>query len=330
MGKVAFCGLGLMGSGMAGSLMRAGHALRLWNRSPDRARPLVEMGAALAATPREAAHGVEAAISMVSDDEASRAVWLGEAGMLERLEPGAFVIECSTLSHAFVMELSERATQKGLNYLDCPVTGLPDAAARGDLTLLVGGNEEDLIHANSFLAPLSREIVRFGSIGCGTAYKLIVNLLGAVEIAATAEAMETALRAGLDLEQVAESTWDVKHASCLRKPTRRISPLRPTCDARTRAMASPWHTIWESPRLWAISPSRNSITHPNWASVLRTKVVYSTPCVTGANESLESDLSRLDQRQPRGFSASSAPKEATASPNRAPSSGNRRIRLWPS
>jgi len=205
MGKVAFCGLGLMGSGMAGSLMRAGHALRLWNRSPDRARPLVEMGAALAATPREAAHGVEAAISMVSDDEASRAVWLGEAGMLERLEPGAFVIECSTLSHAFVMELSERATQKGLNYLDCPVTGLPDAAARGDLTLLVGGNEEDLIHANSFLAPLSREIVRFGSIGCGTAYKLIVNLLGAVEIAATAEAMETALRAGLDLEQVAEA-----------------------------------------------------------------------------------------------------------------------------
>lgn len=205
MGKVAFCGLGLMGSGMAGSLMRAGHALRLWNRSPDRARPLVEMGAALAATPREAAHGAEAAVSMVSDDEASRAVWLGEAGMLERLEPGAFVIECSTLSHAFVMELSERATQKGLHYLDCPVTGLPDAAARGELTLLVGGNEEDLVRANSFLAPLSREIVRFGPIGSGTAYKLIVNLLGAVEIAATAEAMETALRAGLDLEQVAEA-----------------------------------------------------------------------------------------------------------------------------
>jgi len=142
---------------------------------------------------------------MVSDDEASRAVWLGEAGMLERLEPGAFVIECSTLSHAFVMELSERATQKGLNYLDCPVTGLPDAAARGELTLLVGGNEGDLVHANSFLAPLSRKIVRFGPIGSGTAYKLIVNLLGAVEIAATAEAMETALRVGLDLEQVAEA-----------------------------------------------------------------------------------------------------------------------------
>ena len=205
MGKVAFCGLGLMGSGMAGSLLRAGHALELWNRSPDRARPLVEAGATLASTPREAAHGVEAAISMVSDDDASRAVWLGETGMLERLEPGTFVIECSTLSHGFVMELSERAARKGLLYLDCPVTGLPDAAARGELTLLVGGNEANLVGANPFLAPLSREILHFGPVGSGTAYKLIVNLLGAVEIAATAEAMETASRAGLDLEQVAEA-----------------------------------------------------------------------------------------------------------------------------
>ncbi len=205
MGKVAFCGLGLMGTGMAGSLLRAGHALCVWNRSPDKARPLLEAGATLAATPREAALGVEAAISMVTDDDASREVWLGKTGMLDQLEPGAFVIECSTLSHACVMELSERATDKGLVYLDCPVTGLPDAAARGRLTLLLGGSEEDLARANPYLAPLSREIVLFGSVGAGTAYKLIVNLLGAVEIAATAEAMETAMRAGLDLGQVAKA-----------------------------------------------------------------------------------------------------------------------------
>jgi 3-hydroxyisobutyrate dehydrogenase len=205
MGNVAFCGLGRMGSGMAGSLLRAGHALRVWNRSADKAQPLLEAGATLAATPREAAGAVEAAFSMVADDDASRAVWLGESGMLDRLDPGAFVIECSTLSHAFVMELSERAAQRGLLYLDCPVTGLPDAAVRGELTLLAGGNEEDLAHATPYLAPLSREIVRFGPVGSGTAYKLIVNLLGAVEIAATAEAMETATRAGLDLEQVSNA-----------------------------------------------------------------------------------------------------------------------------
>jgi 3-hydroxyisobutyrate dehydrogenase len=205
MAKVAFCGLGLMGAGMAGSLLRAGHELSVWNRSPDKARALVEAGATLAATPREAVQGAEAAFAMVADDDASRAIWLGKTGMLDRLEPGALAIECSTLSHAWVMELSSSATQKGLVYLDCPVTGLPEAAAEGQLTLLVGGRREVMARANPFLVPLSRKILRFGSVGAGTAYKLIVNLLGAVEIAATAEAIETAKRAGLDLEQVASA-----------------------------------------------------------------------------------------------------------------------------
>jgi 3-hydroxyisobutyrate dehydrogenase len=194
-----------MGAGMAESLLRAGHALCVWNRSAEKAEALLETGAILAPTPRSAARGVDAAISMVADDDASREIWLGKAGMLDQLEPGAFVIECSTLSYAYVMELSDRAAQKGLRYLDCPVTGLPDAAARGELTLLVGGSEEDVARANPYLAAMASDIVLFGSTGAGTAYKLIVNLLGAVEIAATAEAMETAMRAGLDLGQVAEA-----------------------------------------------------------------------------------------------------------------------------
>jgi len=205
MGRVAFCGLGLMGAGMAESLLRAGHSLRVWNRSPDKARPLLEAGATLAPTPRDAALGVDVAISMVADDDASREIWLGETGMLDALEPGASVIECSTLSHAWVKDLATRASQKGHAYLDCPVTGLPDAAARGGLTLLVGGSEDDIQRADPYLAALSSEVIHFGSVGTGTAYKLIVNLLGAVEIAATGEAMETAKRAGLDLAQVAEA-----------------------------------------------------------------------------------------------------------------------------
>ncbi len=205
MGKVAFCGLGLMGVGMAGSLLRAGHALSVSNRSPEKARALVEAGATLAATPGDAALGADVAFSMVADDDASRAVWLGESGIFDRLEPRSLVIECSTLSHAWVMELSRHAAQRDLVYIDCPVTGLPAAAAQGALTLLVGGSDEGLRRAEPFLAALSRETIHFGSVGAGTAYKLIVNLLGAVEIAATAEAMETAKRAGLDLEQVAEA-----------------------------------------------------------------------------------------------------------------------------
>lgn len=90
-------------------------------------------------------------------------------------------------------------------YLDCPVTGLPEAAAEGRLTLLAGAGVAPLAQARSYLSALSKETLHFGGVGTGTAYKLIVNLLGAVEIAATAEAMETAVRAGLDADQVADA-----------------------------------------------------------------------------------------------------------------------------
>ncbi len=205
MARIAFCGLGAMGAGMVGCLLRAGHQLRVWNRTPERAAALVAAGATLAATPREAAEGADVAFSMVSDDEASQRVWARPAGMLGALEPNALAIECSTLSHAWVLELSSRAEENQIGYLDCPVTGLPEAAARGDLTLLIGGQPDTIDSARICLDPLAREIIRFGPIGAGTAYKLIVNLLGAIEIAATAEAMETARRAGLDLDQVADS-----------------------------------------------------------------------------------------------------------------------------
>ncbi len=205
MAKIAFCGLGLMGAGMVGCLLRAGHQLRIWNRTPEKAAALVAAGATLAATPRAAAEGADVAFSMVADDEASQTVWNHRTGMLGALEPGTLAIECSTLSHAWVLELSSRAGKNQIGYLDCPVTGLPEAAASGDLTLLVGGPPDTIASARAYLDSLSQELIRFGPVGAGTAYKLIVNLLGAVEIAATAEAMETARRAGLDLDQVADS-----------------------------------------------------------------------------------------------------------------------------
>jgi 3-hydroxyisobutyrate dehydrogenase len=205
MARIAFCGLGLMGVEMAGCLQRAGHDLRLWNRTPGKGAALIAAGATLTETPRAAAVGADAAFSMVADDDASRTVWTDREGMLAALEPGSLAIECSTLSHAWVMELAKRAEEKRVDYVDCPVTGLPEAARRGALTLLVGGQPDTVAAARAYLDPLCEKIVCFGPLGAGTAYKLIVNLLGAVEIAATAEAMETARRAGLELDQVAES-----------------------------------------------------------------------------------------------------------------------------
>ena len=144
MARVAMIGLGRMGSGMAGRLLAAGHEVVLANRTPEKAAGLVAAGAVLAATPAEAATGAEAAIVMVSDDEASRSVWDGPEGALAGLAPGSLAIECSTLSADRVRELAAAARGAGLRYVDAPVTGLPDAAAFGQLTLLVGADSADL------------------------------------------------------------------------------------------------------------------------------------------------------------------------------------------
>ncbi len=202
MARVAMIGLGRMGSGMAGRLLAAGHEVVLANRTPEKAAFLVAAGAVLVSTPAEAAAGAEVVVVMVSDDEASRSVWDGPEGALAGLAPGALAIECSTLSAERVRALAAAAREAGLRYIDAPVTGLPEAAASGQLTLLVGAEPDDLAAARPFLEPLAEQIVHFGPVGAGTAYKLIVNLIGAVQIAGVAEGLALAERAGLDLDQV--------------------------------------------------------------------------------------------------------------------------------
>ena len=201
--RIGFVGLGRMGSGMAARLVGAGHDVALFNRTPARAEPLRALGARVAGSPREAAEDADAVVCMVADDEASREVWLGADGILAgRPTPGALAVECSTLSRGWVLDLAARARAAGWRYLDSPVTGLPDAAASGTLTLLVGADAADLDAATDLLGPLSARVVHFGGVGTGTAYKLIHNLLGAVQIASVAEALALAERAGLDLAQV--------------------------------------------------------------------------------------------------------------------------------
>jgi 3-hydroxyisobutyrate dehydrogenase len=162
---------------------------------------------------------------MVADDPASRAIWLGSDGVLAaNLAPGAFAIECSTLSYNWVMELSAAAAAQGLRYLDAPVTGLPDTAAAGGLTLLVGANPEHLAAARDLLGAFSQRIIHFGPVGAGTAYKLLVNMLGAVQIASAAETMAIAEKIGLDLGMVAEALATGQAASPqVVRNTRRIA-----------------------------------------------------------------------------------------------------------
>lgn len=206
MASVAFIGLGNMGVGMAGRLLAAGHSVRVFNRTASRAEPLSRQGAQVASTPRQACSAADAVISMVADDSASRAVWLGPHGILAAsLAPRALAIECSTLSHGWVMELAGKVRDMGKRYIDAPVTGLPDSAAAGELTLLVGAEEADLEAARNLLAVISRRLFHFGAVGAGTTYKLMINMIGAVQIASLAEGIAIAERAGLNLRTVADA-----------------------------------------------------------------------------------------------------------------------------
>ena len=203
-----------MGLGMARRLLQAGHDLRVYNRTASKASELESAGARRFPTPREACTDVEAVFAMTADDTSSRSVWLGPDGALAaRLAPKALAIECSTLSREWVLQLAAQARAQNLRYLDAPVTGLPDMAAAGALTLLVGADTADLESARPLLDPVCNRILHFGAVGSGTAYKLIVNLLGAIQIASLAEGMALAEKAGLDLETVASAIGTGQAAS---------------------------------------------------------------------------------------------------------------------
>lgn len=212
--RVAFLGLGNMGSGMAGRLIAAGHAVSVYNRTPERAARLEALGARVAGSPRAAAERADVIVGMTADDDSSRAVWLGDFGALAGDNPpDALCIECSTLSHDWVLELAGRVRARGFRYVDAPVTGLPDAAAAGTLTLLVGAEPEDLDAARPIFASFAARVLHFGGVGQGTAYKLMINLMGAVQIASAAEGVALAERAGLDLKLVADAVASGQAAS---------------------------------------------------------------------------------------------------------------------
>jgi 3-hydroxyisobutyrate dehydrogenase len=199
MARVAFMGTGIMGGEMARRLLAAGHELRVYNRTAAKARELVAHGARLAESPAAAAEGAGFIISMVGDDNASRRVWLGPDGVLAaRLEADAVAIESATLSRRWVLELAAAVEGAGLGFIDCPVTGGPDGARAGALTLLVGADPKTLDAARGVLSAYASKIIRFGAPGAGTAYKLMVNLMGAAQAVALAEGLLLAERVGLD------------------------------------------------------------------------------------------------------------------------------------
>jgi 3-hydroxyisobutyrate dehydrogenase len=199
--SIAFMGLGIMGSGMAGRLLDAGFPLTVYNRSRERSAPLEAKGARVAATPREAGDGAEIIISMVADDAASRALWLGPTGALSSAKSGTLLIESSTVSVGWIGELGAAAAQKKLEILDAPVTGSRGAAAAGQLVFLIGGESTALQRAMPVFSVMGRDTMHLGALGSGALMKLINNFVCGVQLVALAEAVAMIQNTDLDFSK---------------------------------------------------------------------------------------------------------------------------------
>jgi len=194
-----------MGAGIGHNLLEAGVQRTVYNRTAAKTEPLVAAGASRATSPREAAHNADVIISIVGDDDSSKTVWMAEDGLLAGTpQTGAIAIECTTLSLEWVTKLHQTLLERGLRFVDSPLTGGRKAAEAGTLTLLVGADEATLAAARPVLDAFSQELIHFGPPGSGTMYKLIVNLIVAAQSAALAEGILLAEKSGLDLDKVVQ------------------------------------------------------------------------------------------------------------------------------
>ncbi|HET6220036.1 MAG TPA: NAD(P)-dependent oxidoreductase [Acidobacteriaceae bacterium] len=199
--NIALLGLGLMGSGMAGRLLDAGYPLRIWNRTPGKTQPLVDRGAKLAKSPRDAAAGAAVVISMLADVPVCRDVWLGRGEALVDIAPGTILVESSTVTVEWIEELNRAANEHGCELVDAPVTGSKPQAAAGQLLFLAGGSDSAVDKITPILKAMGRDVVHVGPVGSGARLKLINNFLSGSQVAALAEALSLIERSGLDREK---------------------------------------------------------------------------------------------------------------------------------
>lgn len=199
MTRIAFLGLGAMGSRMAARLVDAGHQVTVWNRSPAAVGPLRARGAVSAGSPRAAAASADVVFSMVRDDEAAWAVWLDpETGALGGMANGSVAVECSTVTPGWARQLHEACSVARISCLDAPVAGSRPQAEAGQLIFLAGGEEAVLRRVEPVLKAMGGAVHLAGAAGAGAGLKLLVNALFGIQVAAVAELFGLARLSGLD------------------------------------------------------------------------------------------------------------------------------------
>lgn len=203
--RVGFIGLGIMGGGMSRNLLRAGFDLTVWNRSPERMAPLADQGARTAGSPQELAAGCDVIVTCVSDTPDVEAVLFGEGGAVHGATPGSLVVDMSTISPRVTRELAGRLAEREIAMLDAPVSGGSEGAAKGTLSIMVGGDEADVERARPYLAAMGTTITHLGPSGSGQLCKLVNQMLVVINMLAVSEALVFAQAGGLDLERTLEA-----------------------------------------------------------------------------------------------------------------------------
>ena len=237
--RVGLIGLGLMGRPMGMNLLKAGHKLAVWNRTPGRANELVAAGAVLAKTPREVAEASEFLLTIVSDPPALESVLWGQEGKndgaLAGLRAGSIYVDSSTISPSLVRRIAAACRQRGVAFLDAPVTGGDWGAREGNLVFMIGGDDEALREAEPILGVMGKKWFHLGPSGAGQTMKLAMNAILALEVGAMAEALALVTRAGLRGDQLVEvmqasmarsGVLDVKSPLMLKGDYKPSFPLR--------------------------------------------------------------------------------------------------------
>jgi len=202
--NVGFVGLGVMGGSMAANLVRAGHTVTVYNRTRARCEPLRALGAMVAESPRGAAEGQDAVVTIVTDDAALHAVCEGPDGVLAGLPATALLIDMSTVAPSTARVLAEAATAQGAAFLDAPVTGGDVGARDATLTIMVGGQDDDFDRAEPLLRAMGRHIVHVGDVGQGQTMKLVANLVSGMTLMVAGEGIALGVRLGLPLDLLDE------------------------------------------------------------------------------------------------------------------------------
>ena len=201
---VGFIGLGLMGRPMSLNLVKAGYAVTVWNRTASRAAEVTAAGAKLAGSPRGVAAASDFLITIVSDPPALEEVLWGENGAMGALKRGSTYMDSSTVSPALARKIAKACGERGVRFLDAPVTGGDWGAKKGELVFMVGGDADTLKDAEPVLGVMGKKWFHLGPNGAGQTIKLAMNSLMAVQVDALAEAVALVTGAGLPAERLIE------------------------------------------------------------------------------------------------------------------------------